>query len=290
MRLQHLALVLVVIVVWGFNFVVIKVGLQEIPPLLLCASRFILTSIPAVFFVKFPSTSFKMVALYGLIMFVLQFACLFVGMSLGVTPGLASLLVQTQAFFTTLLAIQFFEAKLHKWQVIGGIVAFSGIGLVGMNIGGSATLSGFILVVGSAALWSIGNVISKKIGKVNMFALVIWGSLVAWPPLLALSYFFEGPEKILYCLQHPSWLSVGSVLYITFLSTLFGYGTWSFLLHHYSLPIVAPFTLLVPIVAMASSVIVLGESLQSWKVFAGVLVIIGLCINVFGPRFFPKRG
>lgn len=230
-----------------------------------------------------------MVALYGLIMFALQFACLFVGMFLGVTPGLASLLVQTQVFFTTLLAISFFQEKLHRWQVIGGIIAFLGIGLVAMNIGGSVTLSGFLLVVFSAALWSIGNVISKRIGKVNMFALVIWGSLVAWPPLLAFAYWVEGPEKILYCLQNPSWVSVGSVLYITVLSTLFGYGTWSFLLHHYSLPIVAPFTLLVPIVAMASSVIVLGESLESWKILAGVLVIFGLCINVFGLRIFSKK-
>jgi O-acetylserine/cysteine efflux transporter len=289
MRLPHLALALLVVLVWGFNFVVIEIGLQEIPPLLLCFARFFLTSIPAIFFVKFPSTSFKMVALYGLIMFALQFALLFMGMYAGVTPGLASLLLQTQVFFTILLAVLFLDEKLNRWQVIGALLSFSGIGLVGMNVGGSVTFSGFLLLIASAASWGTGNLISKKIGKVNMIALVVWGSLIAWPPLLAVSFFLEGSDRIFFSLKNLSWLPIGSILYITYLSTLFGFGVWSWLLHHYRLPVIAPFTLLVPIVAIVSSVLVFGEALQSWKIFAGILVIAGLCINLLGPRLFAKR-
>ena len=289
MRLLHLLLALLLVLVWGFNFVVIKVGLQEISPLLLCFARFFLTSIPAVFFIKFPSTSFKMVALYGLIMFALQFSLLFMGMYAGVAPGLASLLLQTQAFFTILLAVLFLDEKLHRWQVIGAILSFSGIGLVAMNVGGSVTFSGFLLIIASAASWGVGNLISKKIGKTNMVALVVWGSLIAWPPLLVISFILEGPDRILLSLHNLSWTSAGSVLYITYLSTLFGFGIWSWLLHHYSLPTIAPFTLLVPIVAIASSVLVMSEALQSWKIVAGILVIAGLCINLLGPRFFAKN-
>ena len=288
MQSIHFALALLVVMVWGFNFVVIKVGLQEISPLLLGFARFFLTSIPAIFFIKRPKVPFRMVLWYGLVMFALQFALLFMGMYAGVTPGLASLLLQLQVFFTALLAISFFGEKLHLWQVIGALVAFSGIALVAMHLTGDITLTGFLLVIGAAASWGAGNVISKKIGKVNMVSLVIWGSLVAWPPLLAISCFIEGPDKLFYTFQHLTWMSGGAVLYITYLSTLFGFGVWSWLLHHHPLGTIAPFTLLVPVFGILSSTLVLGEPLQSWKIFAALLVIAGLCINLLGPRIATR--
>ncbi len=288
MQLFNIILALLVVIIWGFNFVVIKVGLEEISPLLLGFARFFLTSIPAVFFIKKPSAPFKMVAWYGLVMFALQFSLLFIGMYAGVTPGLASLLLQLQVFFTVLLATLFFREKLHFWQILGALVSFSGIAFVAMNLGGNITLTGFLLVIGAAASWGVGNVISKKIGKVNMVSLVIWGSLIAWPPLLAISFIVEGADKVLYTFQHLTWLSGGAVLYITYLSTLFGFGVWSWLLHHHPLGTIAPFTLLVPIFGILSSVLVLGEPLQSWKVLAAILVIIGLCINLLGPKMFAK--
>ena len=290
MPISHLALTLLLVFIWGFNFVVIKVGLQEIPPLFLCFARFFLMTIPAIFFVKFPATSFKKVALYGLCMFALPFACLFIGMSIGVTPGLSSLLFQTQVIFSLILAVLFLGESITRWQLIGAVVSFSGIALVGVNTSGSGPFLGFLLLIAGAAFWGIGNVVSKKIGKVNMISLVVWGSLIAWPPLLILSLILEGPGRLLLSLQHLSLLSIGSVLYITYLSTLLGFGIWSFLLHHHRLPTIAPFTLLVPIVAMASSVLVLGETLEYWKIVAGILVIAGLYVNLLGPRLFKKKG
>ncbi len=289
MQSLHLLLALLVILVWGFNFVVIKVGLDEIPPLLLGFARFFLTSIPAVFFIKRPTAPFRMVMWYGLFMFALQFSLLFIGMDVGVTPGLASLLLQLHVFFTLLLAMVFFGEKLRPWQIVGALVSFVGIALVAMHLGGSVTFSGLVLVIAAAASWGVGNVISKKIGKVNMISLVVWGSLIAWPPLLLISLFTEGYDKVVYTVQHLSWLSSGAVLYITYLSTLFGFGTWSWLLHHHPIGKIAPFTLLVPVVAILSSVLVLGEPLQSWKIFAALFVIAGLCINLLGPRIFPGK-
>jgi O-acetylserine/cysteine efflux transporter len=279
-------LALLVVLVWGFNFVVIKVGLEDISPFLIGFARFFLTSIPAVFFIKRPAAPFKMVVWYGLVMFALQFSLLFIGMYAGVTPGLASLLLQLHVFFTVFLAMLFFGETLHLWQIVGALVSFSGIGLVAMNLGGSLTITGFLLVLGAAASWGAGNVISKKIGKVNMVSLVIWGSLIAWPPLLVISLMVEGTDKVLHTFQHLTWVSGGAVLYITYLSTIFGFGIWSWLLHHHPLGTIAPFTLLVPILAMLSSYLVLGEPLQSWKIFAALLVIAGLCINLLGPRIF----
>lgn len=289
MKPAHLLLTLLTTAVWGFNFVAIKAGLEEIPPILLCAIRFFLTSIPFLLFIKRPTSSFKLVVLYGLVMFALQFCLLFIGMYAGVTAGLAAILLQIQIFFTVLLAVLFFKEKLTKWQIIGGLVSCSGIALVGLNLEGDLTLLGFILVITAAAFWGTGSVIAKKIGKINVIELVVWGSLVAWPPLLLVSLLVEGPAQIASSLHNISWLSVVSILYITVASTMLGFGVWNFLIHRYPLSTMAPFLLLVPIFAMLGSTLMLGEELQVWKVISGVLVITGLGLNFLAGHFLSKR-
>ncbi len=289
MRWNHLLLALAVILVWGFNYVVIEVGLQEMPPLFLCFARFYLTSIPAIFFVKFPATQAKWVFLYGLVMFAFQFAFLFLGMYDGVTPGLASLLIQSHVFFSVLFGVLFFSEPLKLWQVIGGLVSFSGIAIVGIHVGGNVTMRGLFLVIGAAIAWALGNLISKRIGHVNMSSLVIWGSFIAWPPLLAASLLIDGHEKIALSIEHFSWLSAGAVIYITYLSTFFAFGSWSFLIHRYGLSTIAPFTLLVPVIAIAGTVLLLNEPLENWKIFAGTLVLGGLAVNLIGPRIFSRK-
>ncbi|MBS0625390.1 MAG: EamA family transporter [Verrucomicrobia bacterium] len=288
MSISHLLLALLLILVWSFNFVAIREALNGLSPIFLTAARFFLTSIPAIFFIKPPKTSFKMLISYGLVMYGLQFALLFMGMYAGVAPGLASLLLQVHVFFSILLAILFFQEKLHLWQAIGALCSFGGIAWIGMHVGGSLTLGGVILVLGSAAAWGTGNILSKKIGQVNMLSLVIWGSLVAWPPLLILSLCVEGPAEIVQNLSHLSWTSLGSVLYIAYLSTLFGFGIWSWMLHRHPVSKVAPFTLAVPVFALFFSALLLHEPIQAWKITGGVLVIGGLCINLLGPRLFSR--
>ena len=284
MRLHHIALAILVVAIWGFNFVVIKVGLKEISPILLCTFRFFLAAFPAIFFIKRPAASLGMIAGFGLVMFTLQFALLFSGMYAGATAGLASLLLQLQVFFTVLLAVVFLAEKLSIWQIIGALVSFSGIGLVVANLGGEISIYGLLLIVAAAASWGLGNLISKKLGKVDMLALVVWGSLVAWPPLLALSYILEHDSWSIESISHLSWLTIGAIGYIVYPSTLLGYAAWSWLLSHYPAATVAPFTLLVPVFGFTASIWVLGEPLSQWKINAAALVVAGLCINLLGPR------
>jgi O-acetylserine/cysteine efflux transporter len=289
MNLARLSLIFLLVLVWGFNFVVIKVGLEGMPPVFLAFARFFLTSFPAVFFFKKPKAPFYRIALYGLVIFAMQFALFFIGMSLGVPPGLASILMQVQVFFSLLLAAFIFHEKIKPWQIVGALISFSGIAYAGTHIKGDLSFIGFLLVIAAAAFWGIGSAISKTLGKINMISLVIWGSMVAWPPLLLLSLFMEGPTQIIYCLEHLSWTSLGAVFYLTYLSTLFGYGLWSWLIHHLPLSTVAPFTLLVPVVALLSSALLLGEPIQAWKIGTSVLVIGGLCINFLASRFLRKK-
>ncbi len=257
MRLHHITLAILVVTIWGFNFVVIKSGLKEIPPILLYALRFFLVAFPAAFLIKRPATSWLMVIGFGLVMFSLQFALLFSGMYAGTTAGLASLLLQVQVFFTVLLAVLFLNEKPSAWQIVGALVSFSGIGLVIANLGGEISIYGLILIISAAASWEVGSLISKKLGKVDMLALVVWGGLVAWPPLLALSFILEQNSWSAETISHISWLTIGAIGYIVYPSTLIGFSARSWLLSHYPAATVAPFTLLVPIFGFTASTLVL---------------------------------
>ncbi|MCK9397438.1 MAG: EamA family transporter [Methylobacter sp.] len=284
MRLHHIALAILVVAIWGVNFVVIKVGLKEIPPILLCTLRFFLCAFPAIFFIKRPAAPLRMVVGFGLVMFALQFALLFSGMYAGTTAGLASLVLQMQVFFTVLLAVLFLAEKPSIWQIVGALVSFSGIGLVASNSGGEISVYGLMLIIAAAATWGVGSLISKKLGKVDMFALVVWASLVAWPPLLVLSFFLEQNSWSAEIISHISWLTIGAIGYMVYPVTLLGFAAWSWLLSRYPAATVAPFTLLVPVFGFAASTLALGEPLFDWKINAAALVIAGLCINLFGSR------
>jgi O-acetylserine/cysteine efflux transporter len=284
----HLLLAFCIVLIWGLNFVAIKLGVLGFPPLFLVFARFFLTCFPLIFFIKKPNVAFKKVLQYGLIMFALQFTFLFLGISKGVAPGLASLITQSQVFFSVVLASIFFGEKPHKAQILGFITSFSGLAIVANHVNGFVTLEGFIYLLLAALFWSIGNLLSKKMGKTNTLSLIVWSSFIACPPLLGVSLFFEGKDAILLALTNINPVSLGALCYITIASTLIGYTVWSFLINHLPLSTVSSFTVLIPIVAMMSSVVIINEPLYPWKIAAATLVISGLLINLFGRALFQK--
>ncbi|MFA5959318.1 MAG: EamA family transporter [Tatlockia sp.] len=289
MPIRHLFLALLVVLIWGINFLFVKLALDEIAPLLLCALRFLLASVPAVFFIKPPNLPFRIIALYGLVMFGLQFIFVFVGMHLGMTAGMASLIMQTQVFFSMLFAAILLEERTTRWQLLGAFVAFLGIGLIALHFDRSISLVGFLCLLGAAATWGAGNLITKKNKSDSMIALVIWGSFFAFIPMMGLSFYFDGYQTIIDSLVHLSWQSLIAIVYIVYLSTWVGYGIWNWLLSRHPVGTVVPFTLLVPIVGVLSSVVWLGEPFQSWKVLACFLVLCGLLINLLGPLLRQGR-
>ncbi|WP_228779252.1 EamA family transporter [Methylobacter sp. BlB1] len=179
MNRKDIGLAILIVAIWGFNFVAIKVDLKEIPPILLCALRFFLAAFPLVFFIERPAVPFRSVMAFGLVMFVSQLALLFSGMYAGTTAGMASLVLQVHVFLTVAPAVIFLAEQLSVWQIIGALMAFSGIWPVAAHTGGEISALGLILIVAAAASWGISNLIAKKLGKVDMLALVVWGSLVA---------------------------------------------------------------------------------------------------------------
>lgn len=289
MPIAHLLLLLLVIIIWGLNFIFVKLGLEEISPLLLCALRFFLASIPAVFFIKPPAVPLRIVAAYGLVMFGLQFGFVFIGMNVGMTPGMASLIMQVQVFFSMFFAVLLLGERPSIGQVVGALVSFMGIGLVAMHFDSNVSLLGFILILAAAASWGVGNLITKKIKTTNLISVVVWGSFVACLPMFILSLIFEGPQSIVTSYNHLTWKGIGSLLYIVYASTWVGYGIWNWLIGRYPVGMIVPFTLLIPVVGILSSVLILGEPFQLWKLVSGLLVISGLCINIISTRFFMAK-
>lgn len=284
MQLTDILLALLTVTIWGFNFVVIKIGLQDLPPFLFSAMRFIFAALPLVFFIKRPAIPWRLLVGYGLFQFALQFALLFSGMKLGFPAGLASLVIQLQAFFTMGLAVLILKERPRAAQLIGAFIALAGIGLVAAHMEASATLIGFLLVVGAGVSWAAANIVTKTIGTVNPLALVVWGALIAVPPLLLVSLLMEGPAAWAAAATRFNWLSASAVLFQSYPNTIVGFGIWSILMRKYPTATIAPFALLVPVVGMLSAALVLDEQLQWWKIMAGLLVLSGLALNQFGGR------
>jgi O-acetylserine/cysteine efflux transporter len=292
MNARDLALALVIVAIWGVNFAIIAIGLRDVSPLGLGVARFVLAAFPWVFFIPRPAIPVRLLATYSLFIFVLQFAFLFTGMKVGMSAGLSSLILQLQVFFTIGLAVFVLGEKPTGWQVAGALLAFSGIAVVAMHVGGDVTLAGLGLLILGAAAWGAGNIAARQIAVTvpgtNTLALVVWGSLFAIPPLLLIALVLD-PHGLVSSVEHVSWASAGSIAYIVYLSTLFGFAVWSRLLGAYPVATVAPFTLLVPVFGFLGSYVLLGEPIQGWKLAASALVIAGLCVNLFGGRL-ARRG
>ncbi|WP_095162574.1 EamA family transporter [Pseudomonas sp. Irchel 3F5] len=284
MPLKDLLLALVVIVVWGVNFVVIKVGLEGLPPMLLGALRFALVAFPAVLLVKRPQLPWRWLIAYGTTISLGQFAFLFEAMGNGMPPGLASLVLQSQAFFTLFFAAFFLGERLRAASVLGLLVAAGGLTLIGSENGASVPFFALLLTLCAASMWAMGNIITRRFGNIDLVALVIWGGLIPPLPFLALSWWLEGPELIESSLRGIGWSSVLALAYLAFIATMLGYSLWSHLLSRYPAGKVAPFSLLVPVVGLSSSALLLGERLTPLQGWGALLVMAGLLINVFGPR------
>ncbi|MEX6502638.1 EamA family transporter [Pseudomonas zhanjiangensis] len=285
---RDLLLALVVIIVWGLNFVVIKVGLHGMPPMLLGALRFLLAAFPAVLFIRRPQLPLRWLLAYGLTISLGQFAFLFSAMSVGMPAGLASLVLHSQAFFTLMFAAMLLGERLRASSLLGLLVAAGGLLLIGRQGGADMTLAGLVLTLCAAAMWALGNVVTRKIGKVNLVGLVVWGSLVPPLPFLALSWLLEGPEVIDSALRGIGLETVLVLIYLAFGATILGYGLWSRLLSRYPVSQVAPFSLLVPVVGLSSSALLLGERLGALQLLGALLVMLGLLINVWGGRLLQR--
>ncbi|MBJ3813684.1 O-acetylserine/cysteine exporter [Shimwellia pseudoproteus] len=283
-------LALLVVVVWGINFVVIKIGLHQMPPLLLAGLRFLLVAFPALLFIRPPKVPFRLLAGYGLTISFGQFAFLFSAIKCGMPAGLASLVLQAQAFFTIVLGAFMFNERLQLKQGVGIALAILGL-LVLIDaslVGDHVSLTGFLLTLGGALCWASGNIFNKKIMQLSpqpdVMSLVVWSALIPIVPFFAASALLDGPAQMLSSLREIDRITILALCYLAFISTILGYGIWGTLLGRYETWRVAPLSLLVPVFGMTSAMLILDESLSLMQCGGALLIMAGLYINVFGFR------
>ena len=283
MSLREVLVALLVAFVWGLGFIAIKVGVTDMPPLLFSACRFIFAAFPAVFLLKPPRTPLRIIVAYGLAIGVAQFSLLFIAIRLGMPAGLSSLLMQTQVIFTVLFAWLAMGERPLSFQIVGVAIAVGGLGVIASARAGGGSAGPFLMVIGAAASWGLGNVIGKKAGKVDMLAFTAWTSLVSPPFLIALSLIFEG-QAALEAMAHPDWRSLLSAAFLGYGATIFGYSLWASLLSRHPAAIIAPFSLLVPVFGFLSAWIVFGERTSLTEMLGAALILVGVGWNVLGGR------
>lgn len=286
MRPLHILFALTCAVTWGFVFVAIRWGLEELPPLLFVALRFVVC-LPLLFLVGLkPPAPWRFVIGIGLAMGVLQFGFLFTGIRLGMPAGLASLVIQSQAFFTVILAALMMGDRPGPRRIAGMLLAFGGLAVIAMELPGGGTRAGLLLVLAAGLSWAVSNIITKRAQATDAFALMVWVSVVPPIPLLLGSLLLEGTQGF-QALATLSWTGIFAVLYNGFGAHILGFGLWSWLLRRNPASRVAPFSLLVPVFGMSFAALFLGETLTPLKLAACVLVLAGLALTVISARTGP---
>lgn len=288
MPIRHILLAIAVAFVWGVSFIAISWGVEEVSPLLLTALRYVFAAIPAVFLVKRPAVPVKLLVGYGFAIGVGQFGLLFLAIKLGMPAGLSSLVIQLQVFFTIFLALIFFGERPGWAQLGGAAIALVGIGVIAIERLEGAALLPLLLTIAAAVCWGLGNTVGKAAGRVDMLGFIVWSALVPPIPLLLGSLLLDGPGAIGLALEHITWRGIGSIAFMSYVATLFGFGAWAWLLSRYPASQVTPFALFVPVAGIASAAIFLGEAITPVEIIGSLLVFAGLLVNVFGPRYFRR--
>jgi O-acetylserine/cysteine efflux transporter len=288
LRAPHVGLALLIVAIWGTNFVVIKVGLRDFPPFLFALLRFAFSAVPFVFFVGRPDVALKRLAAYGVLLSVGQFGLLYFAMRADISPGLASLIIQMQVPFTIVLSVLLFHEKVGPPAVAGILLASAGLALIGWHLDASVTARGVAMVLGAALCWACANAVVKKASlesghAIDMLAFIVWSSVFAIPPLLLLTLAFEGARADVQALSGAHLDAWAALAWQVVGNTLFGYTAWSWLLTRYDAAVITPYALLVPVFGMGSSALVLGEALPAWKFHAAALVLGGIAMITLMP-------
>ena len=286
MPLTHLLLALAVVAIWGTNFVIIRLGLDAFAPYTFAALRYTFSFLPFIFFVPRPATTWSKLAAFGVLIGVGQFGLLFWAMRSDISPGLASLVVQTQVFFTIGLAAALHRERLKALQWPAFALAVAGLAVVASHVSAAAgvTALGVLLVVGAALSWAFGNLVARAAGRVDALGFMVWSSPFAAVPLWAITLLQDGPRPVADALAHAGVVAWSAVAWQAIGNTLFGYGVWNWLLARHSASTVTPTALLVPVFGMTASAIALHEGLPAWKLVAAALVMAGLGMNLLATR------
>ena len=279
---RDIGLIALVILAWGSNFTAMKLALEEVPPFLMVGLRFAIL-VPLIAVLKRPALPWSRILAVGALINMGQFAFLFAALNAEASAGLASLLIQMQAPLTIALSFLVFGERIRPLQIAGLALALAGLGVFAASSGGNVTGLGLALLLMAALSWACGNLVLKRVGRVDTLALFIWASLVPPLPMLALSVAVEGPAPFatIAAMSAQGWLAV---IYVALASTVLGYSIWGALLARHPAALVTPFALLIPVVGVSIAALVLGERIAPRDAIGGAIILAGLALTQMGAK------
>lgn len=286
MKPQHLLLGVLAAAIWGAAFVVSAAALKTTPPLFLAGMRFAAAALFVVAIPR-PKVAWSKLMLAGLLLGALQYGLLFIGMKHGVAPGIASLLVHAQVFFTIAFAAGFFGERISRNQALGITAALGGLLLLAsQRTTDHLGVFGLVLVLLAALAGGLGNIVLKRIGSTDRVGTAVWMSLAPPIPLFAASALLE--QNLVTSLVHIDWVTIGAIVYTSVLSTVVAFAVWAMLFSTYPASTVGALQLLVPVFGIMLSVLIEGEVFTPLKVVAALLMFVGLLmISPFANRLVP---
>ena len=284
MKMRDVLLALLVVVILGANFVAVKVGVTQAPPIFLTGLRFFFAAFPAVFFVKAPRVPLRILLAFGFVAGIVQFSFLFTAVRLGMSAGLSSLIIQMQVFFTAAVAALVFKELPSLLQVIGASVGAAGITVIGVFGGEEAKPLPLLLVLAAAFAWAVANVLTKAAGRVNPLSFIVWSSLVAPIPLFLASWLFEAEDAVRHVLLHPTWTLAACVAFLAYPTTLVAFPLWTGLLGRYPAAKIVPFGFLIPVTGILSTHVLLSEQIGTASIVGSAIVLLGLGLNLAGSQ------
>lgn len=274
MSIRDTFLALFVMVLWGANYVAVKLGVSEFPPLLLITLRFAVVAVLLVPFYRITRKQVPGVLLLSFTFGSAHFALLFVALQM-TEAGTSALLLQLGVPFSTLLGVVFLGDRLGLWRIGGLLVAFSGAAVLAWGPHVPAIGPAALLIV-SAFFWAVSNLLVKKVTDVSPIALTGWLSLFAVPQCLLWTLMFETGH--LAALEQAHLIGWGAMLYTAIGSSIIAYGLWYWLLGRYTVSQVVPISLLNPVFGVILGALALGESIGPEKIAGGLLTLGGVGI------------
>jgi len=300
---RDLLAALCVVLIWGTNFVAMKFGLRHFTPFQLGAGRYLFAVFPLILFIRPPQLPWRWIVLYGLFQGVGQFGLVFLSLKVGMSASLASVLLQTQVFFTALFGFVLLGERPSRQLLAGLALAALGLACFGANYlapqdvasAGTAqatTLAGFLLCVSGAAMWAASNLVVRRAQQASpgfdVVAFMVWISVIPIVPFIALSLLFDAPDTRWQWMAAPleTWAAIA---YLGWMATIVGYALWTGLLKRHPMNRVAPFSLGVPVVGITSGMLVLGDSINGWQWSGIALIVLALACVLFGARWFGAK-
>jgi O-acetylserine/cysteine efflux transporter len=265
----------VVVLIWGTNFVAMKIALRELTPFQLGAGRYLFAALPLVLAVRPPQLRLKWILLYGLCQGVGQFGLLFLSLRAGMSASLASVLLQTQVFFTALLGFALLREPVGTALRRALVLAAMGLACFAASYAANAGAPAFILCLGSAAMWAASSIVvrmaQRDTPRFEVVPFMVWSSLVPVVPFMLLSLAADPPARGLHwpALSLATWAALA---YLGWFATVLAYALWTGLLKRHPANRVAPFGLAVPVVGVAAGMLALGDTINVWQ-WAGIVLL-----------------